>query len=430
MNALACRHALCAALLALASSAIAQTAPASSEGTGFAVHDGDRVLFYGDSITEQRLYTTDIEEYVLTRYPQWTVSFTNAGIGGDKVSGGWAGPIDLRLDRDVLPVKPTVMTVMLGMNDGYYHSAEPGIEKTYQDGYKYLVDTTLAAVPGLRLWLLGPSPYDEVTQPNTMHYNDALVAFSRFDQQEAERVHQGFADLNAPVVTALEKANTAQTDLAGSLIPDRVHPGDGVHWVMAQAVLTTWHAPALVSSVQIDAAGARAADAKNATVTELRCEKKSGALTWTAQESALPLPLPAHDTDPVTDLAIESSGLVEALDQEMLTVAGLPGGGSWQLTIDGQNAGTFSAADLAKGVNLARVPTPMLGQAQRLAWDTDHRNNLERQLYRLAVGTSQHLETAPAAKVDAIQKAVATSIAQQRKDAQPVPHHFALTPEK
>ena len=36
----------------------------------FYLKDGDRVVFYGDSITEQRLYTTYTETYVVTRFPQ------------------------------------------------------------------------------------------------------------------------------------------------------------------------------------------------------------------------------------------------------------------------------------------------------------------------------------------------------------------------
>ena len=46
--------------------------------------------------------------------------FYNAGVGGDTVRGGGAGPIDVRLERDVIALKPTVVTVMLGMNDGGY----------------------------------------------------------------------------------------------------------------------------------------------------------------------------------------------------------------------------------------------------------------------------------------------------------------------
>src|SRR6266498_4504416 len=84
----------------------------------FALKDGDRVVFYGDSITDQRLYTTFTETYVLTRFPAMKIAFTHSGWGGDRVSGGGGGPASLRLERDVFAYKPTVLTVMLGMNDG------------------------------------------------------------------------------------------------------------------------------------------------------------------------------------------------------------------------------------------------------------------------------------------------------------------------
>src|SRR3954466_12126368 len=49
----------------------------------FQIRDGDRVVFLGDSITEQRLYTTYIEAYALTRHPGWKLWFRNVGWGGD-----------------------------------------------------------------------------------------------------------------------------------------------------------------------------------------------------------------------------------------------------------------------------------------------------------------------------------------------------------
>ena len=84
----------------------------------FFLKDGDRVVFYGDSITDQRLYTTFAETYVLTRFPNMRVDFVHSGWGGDRVTGGGGGPVDLRLKRDVLAYRPTVVTIMLGMNDG------------------------------------------------------------------------------------------------------------------------------------------------------------------------------------------------------------------------------------------------------------------------------------------------------------------------
>src|SRR6266567_7164613 len=88
----------------------------------FALKDGDRVVFYGDSITDQRLYTTFTETYVLTRFPRMKVTFVHSGWGGDRVTGGGGGPIDVRLRRDVIAYRPSVMTIMLGMNDASYRA--------------------------------------------------------------------------------------------------------------------------------------------------------------------------------------------------------------------------------------------------------------------------------------------------------------------
>jgi lysophospholipase L1-like esterase len=426
MNDLAKSAALCAGLLLTAvpfSTAQTATPPATSD---FAIHDGDRVVLYGDSITDQRLYSTFIEEYVLTRFPTWKILWTQSGVGGDKVSGGAAGPIDLRIQRDILPYRPNVVTIMLGMNDGYYRPPNAAIQKTYEDGYKSMVDTILQGAPGVKLTLIGPSPYDDVTHP-TMHYNEVMQAYSEFDSKQADRTRQGFVDLNAPVVDVLRKVNAAHPELASRLIPDRVHPGEGVHWVMAEGVLKAWHAPSLVSSVTVDARAAKATEVQNASVTDVKREKKTDALQWTEIENALPLPLPLSATDPVSDAALEASGIEATLDQEMLTVTGLRSG-SYALSIDDQPVANFAADALSHGVNLARVATPMLQQSQTVAWETEHRNELERQLFTTEAGTHEHPESAPEPEQQAMQQAVATSITQQQKDAQPRTHHFALNP--
>src|SRR3954464_4086878 len=89
----------------------------AAQNGGFYLKEGDRVVFYGDSITDQRLYTTYVETYVVTRFPKADITFVHSGWGGDRVGGGTGGMIDKRLKRDVFAYKPTVMTVMLGMND-------------------------------------------------------------------------------------------------------------------------------------------------------------------------------------------------------------------------------------------------------------------------------------------------------------------------
>src|SRR5687767_14923630 len=142
-------------------------APAARAQSDFHLKDGDRVVFYGDSITDQRLYTTFVETYTVTRFPDRNITFVHSGWGGDRVTGGAGGPIDLRLQRDVLAYRPTVMTVMLGMNDASYRAFDPAIFNTYSTGYRRIVETVKKALPGVRLTLIQPSPFDDVTRAAT-----------------------------------------------------------------------------------------------------------------------------------------------------------------------------------------------------------------------------------------------------------------------
>jgi hypothetical protein len=73
--------------------ALALAVPGKAQGP-FPLKDGDRVVFYGDSITDQRLYTTFTETYVVTRFPALRVWFVHSGVGGDRVTGGcrWHRP--------------------------------------------------------------------------------------------------------------------------------------------------------------------------------------------------------------------------------------------------------------------------------------------------------------------------------------------------
>jgi hypothetical protein len=82
----------------------------AASGQKFALSDGDTVVFYGDSITAQRLYTRFAEEFVLTRYPNLEVHFVNAGVPGDSSYGGYAGVMKERVQRDVAPFHPTMIT--------------------------------------------------------------------------------------------------------------------------------------------------------------------------------------------------------------------------------------------------------------------------------------------------------------------------------
>ena len=381
------------------------------------------MVFFGDSITEQKLYTSDVEEFVLTRFPQWKVSFTHSGVGGDKVSGGRAGPVDLRLERDVFAYQPTVVTVMLGMNDGYTRPNNPAIFETYADGYRHIVEVIQSKAPDVRLMLIKPSPYDDITRQPQFEdgYNSVMQRFGEFVGNLAIEKHARVADLNGPVIEALTKAKALDPALSTTLIPDRIHPGSGVHWLMAEALLKAWGASARVASVMLDATKPAAVETLNTQITYLHSNKHT--LTWTEMDEALPLPLPSTDSDPFVDLAARSSDLINALDQEILRVSGFPPG-KYRLRIDEKMVGDFGADQLASGINLARLDTPMLEQSILVAFDTERKNDAEKARFNLI---QQEMDANARDVASMLWTLEQRAVEQQRKDAQPVVHRYKIS---
>jgi lysophospholipase L1-like esterase len=393
----------------------------------FLLTDGDQVVFYGDSITEQRLYTTYAETYVVTRFPQLNVRFIHSGVGGDRVTGGWAGPIDLRLARDVFAYKPTVMTIMLGMNDGGYRAFDTKVFETYSTGYQHILDAVKSTLPGIRLTLIQPSPYDDVTRPAGFEggYNAVLARYGQFVKELAQKQECRVADLNVSVVATLEKAKASDLETAKKIIPDRVHPGPSGHLLMAEALLRAWNAPATVTVVEIDAAAVKTARVENTVVSDLRISSR---LSWTQNDKALPMPVDLQD--PVMKLAVRSSDFMQALDWQLLKVTGLKGQ-RYVLKIDGEELGTFSQQQLEEGLNLAELPTPMVKQSQAVHDLTLKHNNIHATRWReLQVALAQqplpHLSQA----MEAIEQVEADLVALQRQMAQPKVRRYDLLPQE
>lgn len=360
------------------------TAPAAAYAgvPEFYLKNGDTVVFYGDSITEQNYYNQFVELYTATRFPAMRVHFFGAGVGGDRVTGGAGGPIDERLARDVFPLHPTVVTVMLGMNDGGYRATTDDIETTYIKGYTHLLESIQAHAPEARLTLLGPSPYDDVTRPIwfTGGYNGVMTHFADLDKQLAAKFNATFIDLNPPLVSTLVKAQAMDPLVARLLLPDRVHPEPLAHWVMAETLLKGWHAPALVSSVTIDGHAGKLLNAENATVADV--SNGSDGLRWTETENSLPLAfIRGHQ---MQALLLDLTDIEQALNQEPLRVTGLSAG-QYNLTIDGDQVGAFAAEDLEKGINLADFDTPMRSQSQEVGWMVRDRDEAHYIHLRMAI---------------------------------------------
>ena len=402
------------ALLAFGASAFAQD---------FQLKDGDRVVFYGDSITDQRLYTTFTETFALTRFPQRRIAFVHSGWGGDRVTGGGGGGIDERLARDVKAYNPTVVTVMLGMNDGRYRAFDQQIFDIYSGGFRNIVQKLKTDIPGVRITAIQPSPYDDVTQDPRFPggYNEVLLRYAQFIQELSAAEKLTVADLNRPVTAMLAKAKAESLETARKIIPDRVHPGASGHLIMALGLLKAWNAPATVSLVEIDAAAQRVTRQENTAVTET---KFGTTITWTQTDQALPMPVDLRD--PVMSLAVRSSDFQDTLNRQTLMVGGLVSG-KYTLRIDGSEVGMFDYDNLAEGVNLSGVRTPMWDQAARVHALTLKHNAIHfarwRSLQVPLQNDNPETLAASLAAVDAVEQEL---VARQRDLAKPVAHRFEL----
>ncbi len=405
-------------IAATAMAALFASAAMAGDTKPFALKDGDSVVFYGDSITEQTRYTQWVELYTATRFPSLHVHFTTSGVGGDKVSGGGGGPIDTRLARDLFAHKPTVVTIMLGMNDGQYRAPDDGVTSAYTTGYEHILSEIATKAPTARVTLIGPSAFDDVTRPIWFPggYNAVMQNFSTIDAHMAAEHGHTYVDFNAPVAAAVANEQAIDPQLARQLLPDRVHPEVVPHWIMAEALLKGWNAPALVSSVTLDGAKAKLIAADNATVNAVTAS--GGTLQWTTLEKALPLPLDAGNE--TFALLFSISDIQTALNQEPLKVTGLAPG-QYALTIDGSAIATLSDAQLAAGINLADYHTPMRDQAQRASWLIRDRTEagyirLRMQINGTDLGTPDAIE----ALNTKLEGDIHTTV-------QPVAHHFALS---
>ncbi len=325
--------------------------------------EGDRVCFIGDSITHQARYHSQILLFYTTRFPGMRLDSFNRGFAGDTAEGGVR-----RYAWDIAPLKPTVATVMLGMNDVGRHLYAPGkvgpeVEAQRRDAVSRHVANMekLAGFldkDGVRIIFIAPSLYDQTGSQkaeNDVGVNDALKACGAAARKLAVQYKAGFVDFNGPM-EALNKAGQAKDPGFTIVGPDRVHPGPVGHLVMAYLFLKEQGLSPVVAEMGVDAARGAVARQNNCDISGVSVAE--GTLSFTCLEKALPFPV-----DPENEGALALVPFTEELNQESLSVAGLPEG-AYEVLIDGRAVLKTTAAALGKGVNLATVKeTPQYQQA-------------------------------------------------------------------
>jgi acyl-CoA thioesterase I len=131
--------------------------------------NGDRILFQGDSITDAGCrdksnlnplgtgYVSIIRGLLSARYPDLKVTVLNRGVSGDQTTH-----LLQRWDEDTIPLRPTWVSIKIGVNDVWYTRGEWNEQSLmqYKANYQQLIERTKAA--GVKnLVLVSPTSIDE-----------------------------------------------------------------------------------------------------------------------------------------------------------------------------------------------------------------------------------------------------------------------------
>jgi lysophospholipase L1-like esterase len=314
------------------------------------LRDRETIVFYGDSITEQNLYTAYLETFLLSRFPGKDLAVFNLGWSGDTASGG-----NKRFARDVGPVQPSLVFVNFGMNDGGYKAYDEATLRTYLAAQGALADTIRAT--GARQVLFTTSPVDDVLRKDQGVYNDMLSRMARGLGPLAAERGLPLIDLLHPMLDVQRRAK--EKDPGFTMIPDTVHPDAVGHLVMAYLAMRQIDAPREVGEIVVDGENvrARAATVGNAV-------GRNGGVEFDLTLPFLPFYVP-EEARPALDLV----PLQEELNRFRLQVRPGPGGEPLVLSVDAKTAGVFTREELSRGVDLARLDRAPWAAAGRTLWE-------------------------------------------------------------
>lgn len=338
---------------------------------GLDLRDGDCIVFLGDSITHQRLYTQYVENYFYTRFPKMRLRLHNAGVGGSR-----AWDALFRFDQDVASYRPKYVTVLLGMNDGRYSEYLDDVFTSYSTEMNRLLDKISAC--GATAILMTPTMFDSRAKrlqppggfmgPKAVtFYNSTLAYYGAWLRDVATERGLGFVDMWGPLnrLTLQER----RKDPAFTMIKDSVHPDPPAQVVMAAALVGDLNLSKTVSDLRFtlkDGKWASTAEAADVSAVEGTLDQ----LSFTALEHALPWVLPED-----AQLGVRLTDLGANFSRETLTVSGLPAG-TYAVWIDGVEVVRASDRELGAGLPLQGVvKTPQYQQAAKVAELNRKRND-------------------------------------------------------
>lgn len=208
---------------------------AACAGGRLLLRDGDRIVFFGDSITQLGVkpkgYITLIQDSLRLHYPDMGIEIVGAGISGNKVPD-----LQKRLQRDVLDKKPTIVVIYIGIND-VWHYALPNLKGTPKEEFEIGLKEIIRAIQnaGARVVLCTPSVIGEKND-GTNPQDAVLDQYSVISRRVAKDTGSRLCDLRK-MFTEYLKSHNPHNEEKGILTYDRVHLSDDGNRFVAEQLL-------------------------------------------------------------------------------------------------------------------------------------------------------------------------------------------------
>lgn len=311
---------------------------ASSGETG--LQNNDLVAICGDSITQQKLYSLYIEDYLVMCQPHTGIQAVQFGWGGETT---W--DFLTRQANDCLVFRPTVATICYGMNDADYGPTNPRKLEYFKKSTATAIRNFKAA--GVRFIVLGgPGAVDSGTyrKCSPAIYNATLRDFSEGAKEVAAEEGVAFANVHEIMMQAMEKAKARYG--AGYVFSggDGIHPGPNGHLVMAYAFLKALGCTGEIGTITVDL------QSKKATATEGHKILSNSTGVLEVESSRYPFCFTGDPSGQTTRSSAAFIPFNADLNRFLLIVKQAP---AKKLKITwGNGSKIFGAADLEKGINL------------------------------------------------------------------------------
>ncbi|MNI10559.1 GDSL-like Lipase/Acylhydrolase [compost metagenome] len=216
-----------------------------------------RIVFLGDSNTDNGLYIAYLDAYFMLHKPETELVLINLGVSSETVSGlseaphPWPRPcLHDRINRALEESRPDCVVLCYGMNDGIYHPLSEERFKAYRNGLTEAI--RLAKQAAKQVIVMTPPPYDHWTktqkdgyEPGDENeyswkspypgYNEVLHSYADWVLSlEAEGKVDIAVDIFNPIMNNLQLIRVDQPEYT---MGDGIHPNAAENWIIAKTLL-------------------------------------------------------------------------------------------------------------------------------------------------------------------------------------------------